>query len=415
MGLHHWEEKWTFKIAWDNTQLFGFKSEGLFMQPMNVRSSQSPLHVRELGRYHSSENKTSLSTLIEESRINELLSLITPSSRLFEKPVTFFSCADWPALIYELGGIHANTRFMDHEVCPMCDLTKEEVRFKYLENPIQLFSISKSLNDYPEAMLHSLPLRGRRYCWMHGVSCILSNTLKLLFSTYSPYNRSKSRFLELMKSVYSGWSEENYSLFPSSMKLFFEKRIGVELSECFNTSNMVPFQEAKYLETLTPEKTVETLLDCIRVFKEFAYKPFPLRVDFKCLDIARNTFLKIYALNRWRLEVTTHFILNHGLEFVSEDLTAFHTLNEAIEHHNEVIKKHSHNVFLNGRYNCYGYNRTINLYQRLRINQIFSFITLNQNNARIPKWNTGADIERNNIAPPVNLELYELSPWGKAF
>ena len=415
-GLAPWEKKWLFKISWDNTDLFNYKSEGLFMQLMNVQLSQSPIHVREIGRLNSSESNQTLATLLEKSELNQLVYLIKDTNlKIEDKPIEFFACADWPALIYELGGTQANTRFLDDETCFMCNLKKDEIRYKYIDDTTHIFPISKHLTQFPKSTLYSLPLRKRRYCWMHGITCILSNTCKLLYQLFPDYSRMKSQFIEVMEEVSYGWTLEHYSLFPSSMKMFFQKNIHEKLAKLFESSQLVAFQESKFLPSLTNQETVETLLDCIRVFKDFAYRPFPLRTDFKTLDVARNTFLKIYALNKWRLEVTTHFLLNHGLEFLQEDLSAYHTLQESIEHHNQVVKKHAENVFKNGKPNAFGYNRNLNLYQRLRINQMFSFLELPFKHEVVPHWHSCNNLSYRIISPPKHLIKMELSEWGKKF
>lgn len=61
------------------------------------------------------------------------------------------------------------------------------------------------------------------------------------------------------------------------MKLFFINGIGNKLAKYFDPSIIVPFQEGQYITPLTAQETVETLFDCIRIFKEFAYKPLPFR------------------------------------------------------------------------------------------------------------------------------------------
>lgn len=73
MGLNNWEDKWRLKISWDNTDLFGGPSEGLFIQPMNVDLVQSPLHVREIARCFGNESYNNLSLLTNSSSLNDLV------------------------------------------------------------------------------------------------------------------------------------------------------------------------------------------------------------------------------------------------------------------------------------------------------------------------------------------------------
>lgn len=160
---------------------------------------------------------------------------------------------------------------------------------------------------------------------------------------------------------------------------------------------------------MTEAQTVETLFDCIRVFKDFAYTPWPFEEDFKYLDIARNTFLQIYALNKWSLQVTTHFILNHGFEFLEKDHTAYYTLQESIEYHNSTVKEFARKIFLNQSMSYFGYNRNENLYQRLRVKQKLSFLRIPSNSDPIQKW-TEAKIHPP-IQPPKNLQLFKFSRW----
>lgn len=385
---------------------------------MNVMFSQSPIHVYEYARCFKTESNTALSTLFSRTSTNDLISLILNGFRWNECQVDIFSCADWQGLVAELGTAKPNTKCLEDATCYCCYLPKSEIRSKYLENPTEFIPIQTSIRDFPNACLPSLPLRKRRYCWMHGVNCLLSNTLRLLYSTFPPYSRKKQPFKDLIQQVYSGWSEEHYSLFPSSMKLFFQNHDKTkEVAALFHDldDEIVCFRESHRTLPLTMSETVETLLDCIRVFKEVAYTQFPTLNDLKSLDIARNTFLKIYSLQKWNLEVTTHFMMNHAMEFLQDDLTAYHTLQESMEHHNEVIHQQGRNVFLSGTNVYLTGDRCVQLYQRLRVKRVLSFLSFGPHPHQIQQWQQEIGLSHAYVLPPKNLQEFQLSEWIRSF
>ena len=114
-----------FKNSWDNTELFGHKSEGVFIQPMNVYSCQFPLHVREIVRCHTSKNFISLSILFKRYELSGLVWLIEEKGVIINEKGSKFICLWWLASLslFELGVLKPNPRFMDDETCFKCNLS----------------------------------------------------------------------------------------------------------------------------------------------------------------------------------------------------------------------------------------------------------------------------------------------------
>lgn len=96
-------------------------------------------------------------------------------------------------------------------------------------------------------------------------------------------------------------------------------------------------------------------------------------------------------------------------------LKTYHTLQESIEHYNEVVKQQSKNVFHNQKFTFFGYDRNKNLYQRLPTKQILSFLNLNSNPDPIQKWQSGDSFSSDIISPPMHLQLFQFSDWLKSF
>ncbi len=97
-----------------------------------------------------------------------------------ELGLDYFICADWRSLVYELGTDPPNSKLDDAIRCWACGVTKLELWQHWWLNPFKKFELTRSIRDYPQAALDSVPLYKRRYDWMHGITNMLRNTLGLL-------------------------------------------------------------------------------------------------------------------------------------------------------------------------------------------------------------------------------------------
>ena len=91
------------------------------------------------------------------------------------------------------------------------------------------------------------------------------------------------------------------------------------------------------------------LLDSVRVYKDFAYTPYPLPADYNSLYVARDCILSVHALFKWRLAPTTHYMTNHAITEAKLDESAYITLQEGVEHKNQE-DKHEARVTMKNTY-----------------------------------------------------------------
>jgi hypothetical protein len=220
-------------------------------------------------------------------------------------------------------------------------VNKHYLATSWCEQPFQIDPVLLSITDWPNAVLYSLPLEKRRYCWMHGVSNLLSNAIKHLYQflpTNSPIRTAVKQCIQQCKPK---WKPKS-AIVPKEMKLFYAKHLDVSFIGLFQTfKHPVQLQWPGYVDgyTLTFNQMVDMFIDAIRVYKEFAYTPWPTSMDVMVLEQARSVVLSIYAAHQWTPEITTHYMTSHAIEFVKLDGTAYFTLQEGVEHANYVDKQ----------------------------------------------------------------------------
>lgn len=195
------------------------------------------------------------------------------------------------------------------------------------------------------------------------------------------------------------------------MKMFFQKGTAIPLASVFNDQikPLMKGSDGSNLNLSCPQ-TVLTLLDCIRVFFNFAYLPHPKESDFKWLDIARNNLVLIYHNNRWEIEVAFHFMVTHALELLETDHSAFLTLQEGVEKQNDAVKQSIINTFRGSKHALQ------QLEKNLRTKQILSLIKVSDDDTNlIPKFNEGAEVVHPLISPPIYLSQITPSSWVNSF
>ena len=73
-----------------------------------------------------------------------------------------------------------------------------------------------------------------------------------------------------------------------------------------------PTPSTTYL--MKKSELITMILDGIRVFKDFSYTKTPSTADFNMLEVARRCFLSGYALFKWPLTPTTHYLMTHTID-----------------------------------------------------------------------------------------------------
>lgn len=196
--------------------------------------------------------------------------------------------------------------------------------------------------DYP--MADAVLLERRRYCWAHAFSRLLTNILGYLVEQLAAANATTAakrlQAAVAQHSSHSGWKSTS-SLSIKQSKLLLESPVFHRfVADLFGESSLrlricrPSSPDGTVFETLASESSHVTslLLACIRVFKDFAYAPWPSRRSFVTLWRARNALLGVYAANCIPLAPTEHYLTSHAIELALYDRTAYVTVQESMEH-----------------------------------------------------------------------------------
>jgi hypothetical protein len=276
--------------------------------------------------------------------------------------VIFDVTFDWMTLVAELGVALPGTRDKHAQICPLCSVTKAYLKANHLNNPLQHYGTVKTLADFPNAVMKSVPLTQRCYCWMHGVTRLLSNHLVGIFNMMRPHARRRGNFTRAMQTIKKSWSDKGQksALTCNQMKRFFRSAVSTELVAAFNNYGgpdvVVSWgTEANPVVHLSYQQCAEAMFQCLCTFHDFAYSLRPDIAAFQALRTAKHGLLLLDAHFKWVPEPTTHYMLTHAVEQASSDGCAYLTLQEGMEANNKRTKKlalntmHGTPLFTNGK------------------------------------------------------------------
>lgn len=334
------------KVSWDNRLLFG-KNQAFSLSLRDTPSSQSSQHVHNFAIASGKETTPLIRQVATECGLDDFLAALEDSRVVLgdeDFPLDYFISVDWISLVMELGDCGRPATADESEiVCAFCGANKKLLRRDWLQDPFKFYTTTLSIADFPSCALPSVPLHKRRYCWMHGITNMLVNCLrKAYFLLVLP--SAMLQFKRVMEDCHVGYDpaqRTKHSLAPIEMKFFFQHKLHELLAPLF-TNNQHPHSlpwNGPYIFSITTQQMIFTLLDSIRVYYHFGYTLFPNPQNFDMLLLARNTIVSVHAYNEWQLEPSLHWMLNEGIEYAKEDGTAFHTLQEGVEHSHVDDKK----------------------------------------------------------------------------
>jgi hypothetical protein len=338
-----------WKISYDNRYIFGNKNEGYFIQPLSVDDPQSPSHVTTVALHEGREMNENLRKAFTEMRFNDFLSDLPHLRMEIDEKYLHFDfivCADWIGITRELGVDAPNAKSPDAETCWCCSITKGVLKTSWWQEPWKYHCMTNSINDFPNAVLWAVPLDKRRYCWMHGVTRMISTALLEFHSLLSTLGGQKNAWKAMIRTVVPEWepNPKKGALQAKQMKSFIrnfnKKLLSTILESIPNASQVKPIlwpDEPNSL-VLPLFQQFEMVIDAIRVYHDFAYRKHPQRQDFITLWHARTVILGFWAANQLFLPPVMHFMTNEGIAFAVQDNTAYTTLQEAIEHQNSIDK-----------------------------------------------------------------------------
>jgi hypothetical protein len=351
-----------FKLAADNRPIFDRPNEALFMQPLSVRNPQSVGHVVTFCIAAVPEKDHVLDSVAVEVGLPELFRILGQRQVLYEDKLMrcdFVFTADWVTHVLELGIELPNASQSDSQTCWCCYVAFEERTNTWRRDPFEFHFVNRHDNSTfcRRTVANCVPATKRRYCWGHGCARLLTNTLSRLY-TLLPAKQQQERFAQLLAiALERPWSTDT-SLDMKRTKRFFEDRsligklsdtfVDVDLavplwpstvSDSATASTAPRATSAHRTVQLTSVAAVRLVLSCVKVYQEFAYTRWPSSEAFRQLWKARTAYLGFFAANDFTLTPSTHYMLNHAIEWAIIDRTAYYTVNEGIEVANKVDKQ----------------------------------------------------------------------------
>lgn len=251
------------------------------------------------------------------------------------------ACADWMGLCCDLNCAAPNTQSLYDMVCFKCGAAKQLLRTDYLEDPFKWHDEILTLADFPNSAITSLPLSARRYCFMHGISNLLSNMIKNMYHLLPLRSQAHNNFEGMMQTVSKHW-QPTKALICKQMNDFFAQQLHIKLPLLFITAQhtyILTWPRTPTRFHLQTSQVVEMLLDSIHIYKQFAYTPTPNKHNFATLRVARDCIVSCHVLFAWRIMPTTHHLTNHAITDAEYDGTAYITLQEGVENNNQEVHK----------------------------------------------------------------------------
>lgn len=229
------------------------------------------------------------------------------ASLLGKRKSRFLFVGDWITLVTAIGLNGPGGRGNKSGRCPNCALGGNE--FTSVEGsrqpPSNLKPCDYNMNSVPPKS--SLPFRREqyRYCWMHGSTRLLCNTLKNLIKLVGKKDSEelKKRFQDVMKLRKSkDWNTNNLTCFEAK-KFLSNLELQVELVKFFdNLAFIVPLKfSGSAMLAITSSACILKLFEACNTFMKFAYFPNPTKNEFECLGIARQFIYQVYFDNRWKM------------------------------------------------------------------------------------------------------------------
>ena len=224
-----------------------------------------------------------------------------------EASVRFNFVGDWMSLVHAVGckppGGNGNTSGS----CPFCNMKSGEfatapfklgINFELVEFEFDL--LRKPLDSSLEFLLGDY-----RYCWMHGSTRILCNTLKFLNKTIDKDTKiSLNKEFQLLVRLRKSKDSTTNNLTCKEAKIFLKKSKNLRnFAKYFANSNIITPNQFKgdKVYVFNPQETVLNLLEACKLFMNFSYFPHPTKIEFEALDSARQMIIKVYADNNWRM------------------------------------------------------------------------------------------------------------------
>ncbi len=256
----------------------------------------------------------------------------------------FIIVADWIGITRELRVEAPNSRGPSAETCWCCNIPKATLKKSWWQEPFRYQPVTKTIIDFPFAALPSVVLHRRRYCWMHGVTRMLSTLTLEFYNILKKQNGDCAQFQLVMEQINPNWAPtpKKSSLQAKEMKQFIRGntfRLLVPLFKPVPQFSPVLWPEGALSIELTCACQLKAVFTALRIYHDFAYTKWPPAASYIILWQARTTLLGFLAAQKIALTPVLHFMTNEALEFAARDRTAYNTLQESTEHQNLIDKR----------------------------------------------------------------------------
>jgi hypothetical protein len=335
-----------WKFSADNRYVFGKKNEGFFFQPLDVFDAQCVSHVHSYGVARTDESNEALRAAFVEMDMNTFLqSLPTQAVQLHDRVLycDYIYVADWVTHVRELNLEAPNAADPEAEPCFGCFITKDVLKVEWLKDPFAVHRMTRTTQDCPRSVLPSVEMWRRRYCWLHGVTRMLSATLSNLYHLLPQRSADTRAMVAICQQYQETWQPDGKpaALVAKNAKKMIRTGIAAEVSKLYSNTDKrtLTWPVAPKEWQVTEQQAALAVLDAIRVFHDFAYTKWPSAQAYEALWEARNGLLSVYAANKWQLTPTIHFMTNEAIDLAKMDGTAYFSLQESIEHQNKVDKR----------------------------------------------------------------------------
>lgn len=295
------------------------------------------------------ENTDYLRELFKLAKIEKLVKTCEETVTLStgKHNVSLFFVADWAGLQKSLGFKAANAGLYTEDVCFCCSRTKESIGMQNFAPTNDIFEIQSATNNmsapYSTGNLPGFKLEQIRYDWMHGFGRLCCNVLEFLLPCLPSTKRQEAEeaLLEYL------WRKDNKvdvkKLAPDEVKIVLgQEELLHRIASLFDENDhhfVVPsylYNAVKY--HVSPRDAVLKLLLAVEQFVRFAYTPWPNINNFRGLDVARQIIVATFVANSWRFHAAPHYLLNHALEFLLRDGTAYFFVQEGVERANRLFR-----------------------------------------------------------------------------
>jgi len=236
IGVHPFKQRayLDFVLSMDGRRLAG-NNEALHIRPVDVVNAQSSLHVHDFAIAAVTENNEAIHNIAAETDLNAfILGFEDHFADKYAVTANLLFSGDWMSIVADLGCPRPSTKRLADIICWGCGATHDYILTGWLDDPFSTTSVILDISDWPEAAFWGLPLYKRKYDWMHGVTNLLSNTIKATYELLpTTATGARGGYKVFMGDIHESW-DTNSSLRAVEMKRFFRQGYHAKLSQYYD-------------------------------------------------------------------------------------------------------------------------------------------------------------------------------------